>query len=129
MANLVASLSLLLAMLSAFRFSYRYGLVNRAFYSLSPSIVETSIALPGFDNSSDVPFFDPDLVLQAVGTYLEERLFPEFTEFTLRLSYYDPGSGLLCSSYCQGLTTRLVVALGMGFDYDEQLSFEIKATP
>ncbi len=129
-ANLAVIFTFMLIMLEAFQFGQRYGIANRSFYAISPGLIETAIAIPGLFNASDVPYFDKNLLPHRVTTYLSGELFPTFSEYDVAFFYYVPTTKMLCTStYCQGVTIRLVVALTPWLDYDKRLSFEISEQP
>lgn len=129
MANLAVMVTLLIAMLEAFQFGWRYDLINRTFYGLSPALIQVAIAIPGFYNDQEVPFYDQSQLQNEIVAYLDKHLYPEFPSYELGFHYYDPDDGMLCSDgYCQGVVVRIIAPLTSWLDYDEQLSFEITAT-
>ncbi|MFA5235604.1 MAG: hypothetical protein WC399_01930 [Bacilli bacterium] len=129
MLNLAIPLSLLLIMLEAFQFTFRYGIASRAFYSISPHVIEQGVAWPGFQNEQDEPYYDSERLEASVRAFLAERLFPELDEFQLGFHYYVAGTGMLCSEYCQGVIIKIKAPLLSWYDYEAQSSYEIQANP
>jgi hypothetical protein len=126
MANLLMALSFLLIFLEAFQFGFRYGLVNRTFYALSPSLIETSIATPGLKNGASEPYFEKIMLENIVIEYLLSEFDPHIKKFTVGFYYYSPNSEFVCTtSYCQGVAISLKTLLIGDFVYDETLTFEI----
>jgi len=126
MANLLLALSCLLIFLEAFQFSFRYGLVNRTFYAISPSLIETSIAIPGFKNSATEPYFEKLTLERNVVAYLTNEFVPHIKQYTVGFYYYYPDSQYLCTTaYCQGVAISLSTPLVADIFYRETLTFEI----
>lgn len=126
MANLLLALATLLVFLEAFQFGFRYGLVNRTFYAISPSLVETAIAIPGFKNAATEPYFEKLMLESAVVAYLTHEFEPHVKRYTVGFYYFDPDSRYLCTtSYCQGVAISLNALLVADFHYRETLTFEI----
>ncbi|HAK05643.1 MAG TPA: hypothetical protein DCM23_02930 [Firmicutes bacterium] len=127
MANVAVALSVLLIMLEAFQFGQRFSVVKRTFYSLSPHVIESCIAFPGFNNQSEEPFFDKDLMRENIPIYLKDNMIPTIETFQVSFYYFELENNMIChSDYCQGVTINLIVPITGWFDYEEQLSFEIK---
>jgi len=126
MANLLLALSCLLIFLEAFQFGFRYGLVNRTFYALSPSLIETAIATPGLKNGSSEPYFEKIILESIVIEYLRHEFNPHVKKFTVGFYYFSPESEFLCTSvYCQGVAISLKTLLIADLIYQETLTFEI----
>jgi hypothetical protein len=125
MLNLALSMSFLLIMLEAFQFTFRYGIVSRTFFSISPRVIELGIAWPGFNNDQDEPYYDDERLEASVIAFLEEGLFPELSEFKLSLHYYEPDTGMLCGEYCQGVVIKIAAPILSWYEYEAQCSFEI----
>lgn len=129
MVNILMALSCLLLFLEAFQFTFRFGLVNRTFYALSPSLIETCIVIPGLFNQSEEPYFDQAMLEQRTVKYLQDELKPHINSFTLSYYYYVPSSRLLCmSEYCQGVAIALRAPLVLAIEYQQTLTFEITKT-
>ncbi len=126
MLNMTMAMTLMLIMLEAFQFTFRYGIVSRAFFAISPGVIELGVAWPGFMNEETAPYFDDQKLESSLVAFLEDRLFPELDEFRLRLHYYVPETGMLCSEYCQGVIIKINVPLLGWYEYEAQSSYEIQ---
>ncbi len=128
MTNVLLSFSFLIMWLNAFMFTIRYGEINRAFYGLSPGLIETCIATPGVNNNESEPFFIKPQLEDDVVTYLMREL-NNFNSFTVSFYYYVPTTRMYCSGdYCQGVAIKLQSRVNSFVKYEQKLQYEIIAT-
>jgi hypothetical protein len=126
MGNIIITLLLLILSINVFHTSYVYGLINRTFSRLSPSVIETSIVVIEAIEKQIQPYYDKSLLENNVINFLSQHLFPAIDNYQISFYYFNPETHQICLDlHCQGVRISLASQINIFLEYQRMISYRI----